>query len=180
VISGKYVLVCGLLIWGCGGLDPALASELQVKPDAGSSTVKDAQEPNNWESPSQLLDRRRRGEQPCNWDSFDDSQVIRCEAAVDGAVNIVTKTTGRIYDSLKKSDPAARKVLDASTASWWKYFKQCDLFAVEHELIAKNGQLGHHSGAGKCRYGILADRVRELLEFEELVEHRRQRGSTKK
>lgn len=132
------------------------------------------------ESASQLLDHRRRGEQPCNWETFEAWQAMRCEDAVDGAVNIVTKTTGRIYDSLKSSDPAARRVLDVSTASWWKYYKQCDLFEVEHELIEKNGQLAHHGGAGRCRYGILADRVRELLEFEELAAHRRQHNSAKK
>jgi hypothetical protein len=140
--------------------------------------MKAAPEANNWQSPSQLLDRRRRGEQPCDWDSFEDSRVMRCENAVDGAVNIVTKTTGRIYDALKKSDPAARRALDTSTASWWTYFKQCDLF-VDHRLVAKDGAFSHHGAAGRCRYGILADRLRELLEFEELARSRRKDGHAK-
>ena len=178
--SSKYFLVCSLqiLVGGCFG--GAVASEPETKSDAGRLIAKDAREARNVESPSQLLDMRRRGEQPCDWNSFEGLQVMRCEDAVDGAVNVVTKTTGRIYDSLKRSDPAARKVLDASTASWWKYYKQCDLFAVEHELIEKDGELGHHGGAGRCRYGILADRLRELLEFEELVAHRRRNGSAQK
>jgi hypothetical protein len=172
----ERLLVCGLVL--LGGTGTVTASEGKGASDATSDGQ--AATPVNFADPQQLLARRQRGEQPCTWESYDGGQIIRCEAAVDGAVQLVVKATGRIYDSLKKRDPGARKVLDASTAAWWKYFKQCDLFALDPEVIKGNGQLAHHGGAGRCRYGILADRLRELLEFEELVKSRGQRSLGKK
>jgi hypothetical protein len=158
--------------------DAAGTSEGKKETDANSGATGAGHV--NFADPEQLLARRQRREQPCDWESYEDGQVLRCEAAVDGAVQLVVKATGRIYDWLKKSDPAARKALDASTAAWWKYFKQCDLFAPDPDVLKANGQLAHHGAAGMCRYGILADRLRELLEFEELVKSHRQGRSAKK
>jgi hypothetical protein len=162
------------------GLDAVPAAAVGAKTEEGNPTAGPTAQPVNFASPDQLLERRQRSEQPCDWESYEDGPVLRCEAAVDGAVQLVVKATGRIYDFLKGTDPAARKALDASAAAWWKYFKQCDLFALDHEAIAKNGPLAHHGAAGRCRYGILADRLRELLEFEELVRAHRRDGSPKK
>jgi hypothetical protein len=161
----------------CVVIAPAVADDAKAR-NGNPGGV--ATGPVNFANPDQLLERRRLGEQPCDWESYEDVQVMKCEDAVDGAIQLVVKATGRIYDSLKKSDPAARKVLDASAASWWKYFKQCDLFAPDREVIAKNGQLSHHGAAGRCRYGIAADRLRELLDFEELVRNHRQNGAAKR
>ena len=110
-------LIPSLLMWTslCIVVAPAVADDAKARngnPPAGVATG-----PVNFANPDQLLERRRLGERPCDWESYEDVQVMKCEDAVDGAVQLVVKTTGRIYDSLKKSDPAARKVLDASAAS---------------------------------------------------------------
>ncbi len=173
-------LIPSLLMWTivCIVGAPAVADD--AKAGTGNPPGGVATGAVNFANPDQLLERRRLREQPCDWESYEDVQVMKCEDAVDGAVQLVVKATGRIYDSLKKSDPAARRVLDASAASWWKYFKQCDLFALDREVIAKNGQLSHHGAAGKCRYGIAADRLRELLDFEDLVRNHRRNGAAKR
>jgi hypothetical protein len=172
--------ICILLMGAAVGLGAVPAAAAGAKTEGSKPTDGPIAQPVNFANPDQLLERRRRSEQPCDWESYEGGQVIRCEAAVDGAVQLVVKATGRIYDFLKNTDPPARKALDASAAAWWKYFKQCDLFALDHAAIAKNGQLAHHGAAGRCRYRILADRLRELLEFEELVRENRRNGSAKK